>query len=378
MKRFFCLLLLLIGVSSGSFAQNEADSVKGGIIEKLFDTADHLVETIGRGSWTFIPAVTYAPETSLGLGARAIKVFRPENANDSITRPSTLPITFLYTLNKQVILTGEIDLWTDQNRSYLNSRLELTDYPFWFSGIGQDTGGIQEEYYATRFLYFHFNYERQIAKGLYLGPRYEFRTDDIYQKQPGGLLELGDIPGASGQRLSGLGLVLNYDTRDNIFQPTRGLYHSISYMGYNAAIGSNFDFGQYVFDFRKYHGFENNQVWVGQAWLSFSSGNIPFQHLSLIGGSDIMRGYFEGRYRDRHAMVYQSEYRFPVYRNLGLVVFGNAGQVTADLKGFEWQRFRFGGGLGFRYQINKEGLNVRLDIAFGDQRAFYFGLNEVI
>lgn len=91
-----------------------------------------------------------------------------------------------------------------------------------------------------------------------------------------------------------------------------------------------------------------------------------------------MRGYFEGKFRDRHAMVQQVEYRFPVYRNLGLVVFGHGGQVATELGDFRLKRMKYGAGVGFRYRLNEEGLNIRLDIAFGDQRAFYFGLNEVI
>lgn len=91
-----------------------------------------------------------------------------------------------------------------------------------------------------------------------------------------------------------------------------------------------------------------------------------------------MRGFFEGKYRDLHAMVYQTEYRLPVYRNLGMVAFASAGQVASTVPGFSFRRFKYGGGIGFRYKLNDEGLNIRLDFGIGDQRAFYFGLNEVI
>ena len=91
-----------------------------------------------------------------------------------------------------------------------------------------------------------------------------------------------------------------------------------------------------------------------------------------------MRGYFEGRYRDKNAMVYQAEWRFPVYKKLNMVLFGSSGQVANNLSGFHLRDFRYAGGLGFRYKLNSEGLNLRIDLAFGDQSAFYFGLNEVI
>ena len=119
------------------------------------------------------------------------------------------------------------------------------------------------------------------------------------------------------------------------------------------------------------------QVLAVQAWYSFITGHPPFQQLSMIGGSDLMRGYFEGSYRDRQAMVYQAEYRMPVYRKLGLVFFGSAGQVADKISSYSLRGFRYGGGIGFRYKLTDDGLNLRLDIAFGDQTAFYLGLDEV-
>jgi hypothetical protein len=373
-KLLLSLMGVLILITSCLHAQESP--AKKSWVDKPFDLADGIVDLISRGSWTFIPAVTYAPETSLGLGARAIKVFRPKHVTDSITRPSTFPLTFLYTLNQQAFVTAELNLWEIENQGYLNARLELTDFPFRFYGIGNEVQ--TDETYATRFIYFHLNYEKRLLPGLYVGPRYEFRTDDIYQKQEGGLLASGLIPGSEGQRLSGLGVVVNYDTRDNIFQPSQGVFHQFSYTSFGSTLGSNFTFSEWRLDVRKYYSPWSNHVIVGQAWANFTTGNPPFQHVSLIGGSDLMRGYFEGRYRDRHAMVYQLEYRLPVYRKFGMVFFGSAGQVTNDPASFSVGRFRYGGGLGFRYRLNEEGLNFRFDIAIGDQRAFYFGLNEVI
>ncbi|KEO73480.1 BamA/TamA family outer membrane protein [Anditalea andensis] len=377
------VIILLLGLFLafpilGQQHVNEGLSNKRGLVEKMFDTADGVIDFISGDKWSFIPALTYSPETSLGLGARAIKVFRYQNDTlSSVLRPSTLPITILYTFNRQVIISGEVNLWMKENREYVNARLELTDYPFKFYGVGNELSSDNEEYYATRYAYFHLNYERQVAPALYLGPRYEFRIDDIYRKEPGGILDNRQVAGSEGQQLSGLGLLLNYDTRDNIFQPSHGSFHQVSWMTFQSYLGSNFTFNQYQLDFRRYFNTWNSQVLAVQSWWSFTTGNPPFQHISLLGGSDRMRGYFEGRYRDRLGMAHQVEYRLPLYRNLGLVLFGSGGQVADRLSSYGWDRFRFGGGIGFRYRLNNEGLNIRLDLAYGDQRAFYFGLNEV-
>ncbi|MBW3469294.1 BamA/TamA family outer membrane protein [Arthrospiribacter ruber] len=379
MKKAFLLLSFFLGLQFYTFAQ-EVDNPerKAGMMESLFDFGDSVIDFISGENWAFIPAVVYSPETSLGLGARAIRVFRYKEDSASILRPSTLPITFLYTLNNQTILSAELDLWASENRDYLNARIEASNFPFRYFGIGNEPLIGEGEFYTTRYLYFHLNYERKIAKGIYIGPRYEFRTDQIRDRVPGGILETTQPLGFDGQRLSGLGLVLNYDTRDNIFQPTKGWNNSFSWMEFSQLLGSNFDFGQYVLDFRKYFQINQKQVLALQSWWSFTLGNAPFQHLSLIGGSDRMRGYFEGRYRDINAMVHQAEYRVPIYRNFGMVFFGHTGQVASKLGQYSFDRLRYGGGFGFRYKLNQEGLNIRLDIAFGDQRAFYFGLNEVI
>lgn len=383
MKRrttFLLILQLLLWCSAPAQEQGktadlgEAESFAG----KLFGLADRTIDLLTTDSWTFIPALTYSPETSLGVGGRALKIFRTgKDRSSGSTRPSSLPLTFLYTFNHQLILTGELELWLDENKSFLNARIEFSDYPFEFSGIGNEV--VQAEPYASRYFYFHLYYEKKIAKGLYLGPRYEFRGDDLYQKIPGGLLDSGDIPGSNGQRLSGLGLAVNLDRRDNIFQPTKGVYHQLSWMKFHSLFGSNFDFSQWIFDFRKYWPVGNEQILVGQAMVSVSEGEVPFQHLAMMGGSDLMRGYFEGRYRDRHAMIYQAEWRFPVYRNLRMVAFGSAGQIGRKFSDFGLnQHLRMAAGFGFRYRLNKEGLHLRIDFAYGNQPAFYFGLNEVI
>lgn len=379
MKITLAAFLFIISTTLYAQVAVETDSTsKSGVIEKLFDFADKTVDLISGEKWSFIPAVVYSPETNLGLGARAIRIFRYQNDTNPLLRPSSLPITFLYTLNNQAIFTTELELWANENKEYINARLELTDYPFKFYGIGNELDVTNEEFYSTRYAYFHVNYERQIVKGLYLGPRYEFRIDDIYKKEMGGILDRAEVAGSDGQRLSGLGLVLNHDTRDNIFQPKGGWYNSASWMSFQDFLGSNFTFNQYTLDLRKYFNPYKNQVLAVQSYWSFTTGNPPFQHVSLIGGSDLMRGYFEGRYRDRHAVVHQAEYRLPIYRNFGMVFFGSAGQVSSQLSQFSVNRMKYGAGFGFRYKLNPEGLNIRIDIAFGDQRAFYFGLNEVL
>lgn len=379
MRKPFLFLLLFAILQFEAWAQSLPDTLnieKSSVLDRAFDLGDQVIDFISGENWAFIPIVVYSPETSLGLGVRAIRVFQFKDQEDTSLRPSSLPITLLYTLNRQAIFTSEVNLWANENKDFFNARIELSDFPFRFYGIGQQPVLDEGEFYSTRYAYLHVMYQRRVTNGLYLGGRYEYRVDDIYEKMEGGLLDSGNIPGSNGQRLSGLGMVLSHDTRDQIFQPTKGWFSTLTVMGFPAWLGSNFSFSQYTFDIRKYNLVGKQKVLALQSWWNFTSGDAPFQHISLIGGSERMRGFFEGRFRDRHAMVHQAELRLPIYRNLGMVLFGHAGQVFPDLDSLRFSNMRYGTGLGFRYRLNKEGLNVRLDLAFGDQRAFYFGLNE--
>ncbi|MBD8488684.1 BamA/TamA family outer membrane protein [Echinicola sp. CAU 1574] len=366
------------------FAQDDAlkvsrdTSIYEGPEGGLFGTVEKVLDVLSTDTWSFIPAVTYSPETSLGVGAGAIKVFKSDKMVEQNLRPSSMPITFIYTLKKQAILELDLDLWKNYNKDYVNARLELTKYPFKFYGVGNDLPSENQEDYASRCVYFHLNYMRRILPDVYIGPRIEFRADNVYEKQEGGLLDSGSIPGSDKPRVSGLGLKLNYDSRDDVFQPQSGSYHQFTWMSFQPFLGSIYTYNRYELDLRKYVPVLRNKLLAVQAWWSFIEGEPPFQQMATIGGSRRMRGYFEGRYRDKMAMVYQAELRLPVYGNLGMVLFSNAGQVADKISTYGFDRFHYGGGFGVRYKLMDEGINIRIDFGFGDQTAFYFGLNEVI
>ena len=379
-KLFFTFTLSIWGFSAN--AQDDGapldDPFSKQENSKFFGTVDKVLDLLSTETWSFIPAVTYSPETSLGVGAGAIKVFKSDKMEEQYLRPSSMPITFLYTLKKQAILELDLDLWKNYNKDYINARLELTKYPFKFYGIGNDLPSENQEDYASRYIYFHLNYMRMVFPKVYIGPRIEFRADKVYEKVDGGLLDSGEVPGSENPRVSGMGLKLNYDSRDHIFQPKSGFYNQFTWMTFNDFFGSNHKYSRFELDIRKYFPVWSNKVLAVQGWWNFIDGEAPFQQMSLLGGSKRMRGYFEGRYRDKLAMVYQGELRFPVYGNLGMVLFSSAGQTAHKFSQYGFDRFHYGAGFGFRYKLMDEGINIRIDFGFGDQTAFYFGLNEVI
>ena len=92
-----------------------------------------------------------------------------------------------------------------------------------------------------------------------------------------------------------------------------------------------------------------------------------------------MRGYYEGRYKDDQQVVFQSEYRFPLYKRLRGVVFGGTGTVSKDFLDFGLSDLKYSYGAGLRFALSKkEKLNLRIDYGIGQGKSsgFYIQLGE--
>ena len=99
--------------------------------------------------------------------------------------------------------------------------------------------------------------------------------------------------------------------------------------------------------------------------------------LAALGGSARMRGYYEGRYRDKNLIETQIELRQHIWRRNGIAVWVGAGNVFPSFSGFKWGLTLPNYGIGYRWEF-KNRVNVRLDYGFGKkgQSGFLFNINE--
>ena len=89
-----------------------------------------------------------------------------------------------------------------------------------------------------------------------------------------------------------------------------------------------------------------------------------------------MRGYYEGRYRDKIAADITVELRQHIYRRSGAVVWLGAGSIMERFRDFRWKDILPNAGIGYRWEFKKR-TNVRLDIGFGKgEWGFIFNINE--
>ena len=107
---------------------------------------------------------------------------------------------------------------------------------------------------------------------------------------------------------SGLGAVLMYDSRDNIFTPDRGQHARIQFTAYDEAIGGDFDYRALDLTATTYHTLGDGIVLGAHFKGDVSNGDPPFYALPYIH----LRGVAALRYQGLRSGSLEVEGRFRV------------------------------------------------------------------
>ena len=116
---------------------------------------------------------------------------------------------------------------------------------------------------------------------------------------------------------------------------------------------------------------------VREAWvLSFHAAvsttalkdaqQIPFFMLPSVGGGSSLRGYSSWRFRDRHRLLLQAEWRVIANRFLDVGVFYDTGKVAAQTSDLDLDDLKHDYGIGIRFH-GPLATPLRVDFAHGDE-----------
>ena len=312
-----------------------------------------------------VPTFGYAPETRGYAGAVALFTFRIYP--DSLTRFSTAKIEGSYTQNRQYI--GQLS-WTGfaQHNAYLTEgRIDFRRFPELFYGIGNQTPPSFEELYDSKRIDVDVRFLAKIKSHWFAGIGYRYFTMYDIESIAGGIIDAGGIRGATGSTVSGLGYGLRYDSRENRLNPAGGTaFLSVSHTFFQPALGSGYQFTALELDARYYIGLHPAHTIAVQTFQQYNPGAPPFPMMALLGSSSHMRGYYQGRFRDKHYVSLQAEYRWNFYKRWGLTLFGGAGEVAPQISAFSLPGLHYAAGGGLRFKIDrKENVNIRVDYAVG-------------
>ncbi len=320
-----------------------------------------------RNSLVALPYAYYTPETKIAFGVGGIYSFRPSGGSPE-DRPSNVRIALTCTQLKQTILGFLPEIYLKNESYYLNGYYGYFKYPDKFWGIGNDTPDSAEEAYEPNYFKSYTNIQKRIKPGLYVGISYHYEYISLKEADKSGVLLHGMVPGSEGGSASGIGFIINNDTRNHIYYPSSGFYNQIYTIFFGKALASDYKFSLVSLDIRKYMAVFDSHVLAFQTYNTFIIGTPPLQMLALLGGSYWMRGYYFGRFRDKNMITFQTEYRFPLFWRFGAVGFAGFGDVAGKIDEFQLNEFKYSFGFGFRFMFDsQERINARLDIGFGKE-----------
>jgi hypothetical protein len=307
-----------------------------------------------------LPVLSYLPETGLGAGASAgVHFYLPGAA-----RPTSFFATAIYTTERQGLLDLAADC-TFRGGVTLAARTRAVHYPDQFYGIGPDTPSSAMEHFTRRSIELVAQAEVPfpVVPHLRLGPRIDLRAEEIVDKDPGGRLSSGTVPGSNGSSAAAVGAAVTWDTRDGPFWPSRGTLAEAWYVYAPDGLARNGAYGRGVLELRQFFPLSGGLVLGLHAYGERAHGDVPFTLLPHVGSTRYLRGIREGRYRDDVSWALQSELRALVWRRFSAVAFAAAGDVAPRVSalGAEWPKLA--AGVGARYRLTDEGANIRVDVA---------------
>ncbi|WP_289040406.1 BamA/TamA family outer membrane protein [uncultured Zobellia sp.] len=322
------------------------------------------------------PVAFYTPETAFGFGGIGIANFWLRNEQRE-TRPSSIQLGLSYTTKSQFLLYMPFEFYKDNEKWRFLGELGFYKYFYNFYGVGIDSKEEDEEVYEVTFPRARLALMREVLPSFSIGLGYEFDSFSSLKIKENGILEASDVSGKKDGTISNIGIQAFYDTRDNIFFPTKGFYIQGSVYTSSKILGSSFKYSKFQLDNRFYQKVGKKQVVAANVFLGGSSKSTPFYDLFYLG-SPRTRGINNRRFQDNSELSMALEYRFPIAGRFGGAVFGSTGTVAPSFDNLFSSAYKNAAGVGLRYIINKrDGVRIRADYGMSSEGGnFYFTIKE--
>lgn len=354
--------------------------------------------------WSIAPGPNYSSDVGFGIGFLLAGLYRPDRT-DSVTAPSNISVYGNFTTKKFVMVRFSGDNIFSHNKKRLSYSGAFVYFPGAFYGVGYRAGqeGYTQELTTTMGI-FRVSYCTALVGRFYVGVsggmdytgakygssgmvEYMQKIDQGAVAKPGGQVgelydlwkdgkrydpekqdpftnyinDTGDNPNAFNVNA---GLFAQYDSRDVTFNASKGVFLKAEAKWYPSWLGNTGrNFGRFTLTFDTYQKLWKGAVLAYDLFADFTAGTPSWHMYAKMGGMERMRGYYEGRYRDKRLVETQIELRQKIYRRHGIVGWIGGGQVWGTDK-FRWKNTLYSFGCGYRFEF-KNRMNIRLDYGWG-------------
>jgi len=336
--------------------------------------AEHLFKIIP------VPIISYSTETGSVFG---LAKFNTVNLvkGDTVSTPSSFSELVTFSTEGQFKAVLASNIYLNKNKLNIKGAVAYIEFPEYILGVGNEVNRDNlEQIKTTRFLFSNaFLVGINKENTLYAGVFQDYKNYLTIEQDSNGFLITNQYPGYEGGILSGIGVGLVLDKRDNRYYPEKGMYLLTNVKFFGSYLGSDFTYNSFILDVRKYFNPWKNHVIALQVYTNINEGIVPFYSVGMIGGTDRVRGYYLGGIRDKVVLDSQVEYRLHVWSAFGVVAFASAGRVANDFGSLDLGDLWYGGGFGLRIMVDSASkVNLRLDFGFGQfgSRSVILGFSE--
>lgn len=353
---------------------------KEGFINRIIDyfSSANIPHPEKKLDISFIGGPHYSSESGFGLGLVGAGLYYSQRDSAGMPTADALPSSVAL---KADVTTGQLyKIGAEGYHIFAKDRFRINydgyfysfKDKFWGIGYKMASHDDNESIFTRLQAQLKADFVINLGRSIYIGPLAQFSYINATRIDNPSLF--------NGQQdrtfTTGIGLTFLYDTRDLPTNAYKGVYIRFDQLFNPSFMGNTYAFSKSEFTASAY-----GKVWEGGILATMfhadlTYGNTPWGLMPTFGDSSRMRGYYEGRYRDKCEMDVTMELRQHVWKRNGVAVWIGAGSIFPRFSAFKWTQILPNYGVGYRWEF-KHRINVRLDVGFGkDEKGINFSINE--
>jgi hypothetical protein len=360
------ILFAFILISMNGFSQKTNNKISfRDSTDNAIDMSDWLLNKKG-----FLVVPTIITEPAVGYGAAAAAIYFHSSYADKKAPPSMSGVFGMGTENGTWGAgLFHIAYWKKDRIRYMGA-LGRLDVNVEFYGSGNqglvDLESVNlnmDSWLVLQQLKFRIAESNFFAGGRYI----YFNTDNTFDVP----LDIPDFNGVQFEStLSEATMLFNFDTRNNIFSPTKGFLLELSGTYSDTWMGGDDLYGRIATKIIGYVPATEKMFFGIRNENNFTVGDVPFYARPIV----VLRGAPLMKYQNRNTTVYEFEVNWNVYKRWNIVGFTGMGNAFASFDEFNEGKSVASIGTGFRYLLaRKFGMQMGMDFAQStDDFAFYF------
>jgi len=380
----FCVLALLF---AAAVAQEESASQFRDPVDSRFDASEYLAEN----AFGFLPVPIIITEPAVDGGLGMMGLFFHESEDAAATRkkamtqsddagryllpPSVSAVAAAYTGNgSYAVGGGHLGFFNDGRIRYQGGG-GFGDVDIDFFGFGEVEFDRPISLNTRAFAVLQSLKARIGDSPVFVGIAQRFVTAELSPSNLDFLDDSGlppDLIDEIRERLtrevdtSALGVLFEFDSRDNFFSPRQGYRYNLDYLWYRDWLGSGIEYDSLNFQGLNYWELTDRfrlGLRVEADYVNADSLLPPFATPSLR-----LRGIQAGRYQGNYVGVIEGEFTWQIDTRWSALAFAGLGRAANGWEEFRDADNRIARGLGFRYLIARRyGFDMGIDVARGPE-----------